>query len=236
MHTVNRTVVVTGASSGIGKAIAEKLLDEGHTVIGIARNFSKFQPDNQRFHPQSIDLADLETLPSQLTALIRTFPSIDGVICNAGRGQFGSLEEFSYTQIHSLMDLNFTSHAYLTRAVLPMLKRRKQGDIIFIGSEAALKGSRKGSLYCASKFALRGFSQALREECSRSYIKVSLINPGMVQSEFFNQLNFRPGSQPEQHILPSDIAQVVSFVLSSRVGTVMDEINLTPLHDVIDFN
>lgn len=235
MHRIKRTIVVTGASSGIGKAIAEQLLDDGHSVIGIARDFSKFKPDNDRFYPQVIDLAKLNALPAQLTTLIKAFPAIDGLVCNAGRGQFGSLEEFSYAQIQALMDLNFTSQAYVTRAILPLLKQHKRGDIIFMGSEAALKGSRKGSLYCASKFALRGFTQALREECNRNQIRVSLINPGMVKSEFYNELNFGPGKQAGQHILPTDIAQLVSFLIHSRPGTVMDEINLSPLNKVIDF-
>ena len=102
------------------------------------------------------------------------------LIFAAGVGQFGSLEEFSYDQIQALMTINFTSPVLLTRALLPSLKRKTRADLIYIGSEAALKGSRKGAIYCASKFALRGFTQALREECSTDKVRVCLINPGMV--------------------------------------------------------
>ena len=66
-----------------------------------------------------------------------------------------------------------------------VMKKIGKGDVIFIGSEAALNGSRKGTIYCASKFALRGFAQALRDECSKSSIRVTIINPGMVKTGFF---------------------------------------------------
>ena len=151
-------------------------------------------------------------------------------------GRFGHLEQFSYAQIRELLDLNFTSQAFTVRAFLPRMKRSGCGDIVIIGSEAALRGSRKGSLYCASKFALRGFSQALREEASSAGIRVCLVNPGMVRTPFFDELDFEPGDAPDQHVLPEDVAAVVCSVLQAREGTVIDEINLSPQKRVIDFH
>lgn len=235
MQELTRTVLITGASSGIGAAIAHRLLREGCRVIGLARDFSQFKTSDGAFQPIEIDLADLKALPGKLKALEKKFPSIDvGILC-AGRGQFGSLEEFSYAQISALMELNFTSQAYVVRALLPLLKRRKRGDLIFIGSEAALKGSRKGALYCASKFALRGFAQALREECAGSGVRVSIIHPGMVKTAFFDALNFEPG-EGESHSIPAeDIAEIAALLLRLRQGTVIDEIHCTPLTKVIHF-
>ena len=108
------------------------------------------------------------------------------------------------------------------------MKRQGSGDVIFIGSEAALEGKRKGSIYCAGKFALRGFSQALRDECSTGNIRVSIVNPGMVNTNFFTDLNFKPGEDSCEHIEPEDVAEAVAMVLNSRKGTVFDEINLSP--------
>jgi len=133
------------------------------------------------------------------------------------------------------MDLNFTSQAYCARAIVPILKQKKRGDLIFIGSEAALEGSRNGTIYCAGKFALRGFTQALREECSSSNIRVSLINPGMVRTAFFDRLHFEPGAQESQSIQPDEIAELIAFLLKLRPGTNLAEINLSPLHKVIHF-
>ena len=138
-------------------------------------------------------------------------------------------------QIEALINLNFTSQVFLSKALLPNLKRKANSDLIYIGSEAALKGSRKGAIYCASKFALRGFTQALREESANSHVRVCLINPGMVKTNFFNDLNFEPGDHESQAILPEDVAATVAYVLSSRAQIVIDEINLSPLNKVIKF-
>jgi len=201
MKLNSRKVLITGASSGIGRATCKKLLNDGYQVIGIARDFSKFPCDDNAFTPISIDLAAVEMLPKQLQALAKSHSDVDTIICCAGRGQFGSLEEFSYEQIRSLIDLNFISQAFIARAFLPVLKRQQSGTLIFIGSEAALKGSRKGSIYCASKFAVRGLAQALRDECSKSGVSVSIINPGMVKTDFFDELPFSHGDEEDNYLL-----------------------------------
>jgi len=229
--TIAKTIIVTGASSGIGKAACEFLLEHGHKVIGIARRDASIKHEN--FQSLHFDLSDLEQLPIFLESLVKSHPQIDALVCNAGRGQFGSLEEFSYDQIQKLMDLNFTSHAFMARAIIPEMKRNKSGRIIFIGSEAALEGSRMGSIYCASKFAIRGFAQALRDEGSKSGIQVSIINPGMVKTEFFSNLSFTHGDDTTHYIEVSDVARTIQFAIESRPGTVIDEINLSPLKNVV---
>jgi short-subunit dehydrogenase len=210
-------------------------LQQGHHVIGASRDCRKFVRQMDTFSPVQLDLSRLNELPQKIRELEQAFPEIDAVVFCAGRGQFGSVEEFSYTQIEALMTLNFTSQAYLVKALLPALKRKEHSDLIFIGSEAALKGSRKGALYCASKFALRGFTQALREECGKSNVRVCLINPGMVKTAFFETLSFEPGDDDSHFIEPEDVAEAASYVLNSRAQTVIDEINLSPLNKVVKF-
>jgi NADP-dependent 3-hydroxy acid dehydrogenase YdfG len=221
-------VLITGASSGIGRATSEKLLADGHQVIGLARDFDKFPCSDKNFITHSIDLADLDKLPARLKELTVHYPDLDALVLNAGRGQFGDLEQFSYEQIRALTDLNFTSHTFVARAFVPQMKRARHGHLIFTGSEAALTGTQKGSLYCAAKFALRGFAQALRAETARSGLRVTLINPGMVQSPFFDELDFQPGDDADNYILPEDVAEVITQALMARDGTVIDEINLSP--------
>ena len=235
MPTIKRTVLITGASSGIGRAIARNLLQQGHWVIGISRDCRKFIRQMDNFSSVQLDLSQLNSLPKKLRELEHAFPEIDTVIFCAGLGQFGSVEEFSYAQIEALITLNFTSQAFLVRTLLPALKRKNQGDLIFIGSESALKGSRKGAMYCASKFAVRGFTQALREECGKNNVRVCLINPGMVKTAFFEQLSFEPGDNESNFIAPEDVAEAVAYVLNSRTQIVIDEINLSPLNKVVKF-
>ncbi len=228
-----KLALVTGASKGIGLAISKKLIQEGWKVLAVARTFSTSFSDD--FIPYPLDLENIKELPKHLKILKETYPSVDAIICNAGKGQFGSLEEFSFDQIQSLIQLNFLSQVYLIKTYISSLKRQEKGHIVLMGSEAALQGKKMGSIYCASKFALRGFAQALREECSSHHIRVTLINPGMVQTDFFQNLSFSPGRHSSEHIHPEDVAETVSLVLHMREGTVLDEISLSPQKKCIQF-
>ena len=230
-----KTILVSGASSGIGHAITRLLLEQGYRVTGLARDFSKSPCQHPHFTGISVDLGDLDGLPDQLDALVREEAAIDGVVCCAGSGRFGSLEEFSFAQIRKLLDLNLTSQVCLVRALLPGMKQRGSGNIIFMGSEAALAGGKRGAIYSAAKFGLRGLSQALRQECAASSIRVSIINPGMVKTAFFDELDFMPGDAADNYILPEDVARAVLLILEAREGTVFDEINLSPQKKVIRF-
>jgi len=228
-----KTIIVTGSSSGIGFAVANRMLRDGHRVIGISRSGDDNLLAHNNYEHFKVDLQELDKLPEKLEQLIQQFKDVNGIVFCAGRGQFGCLEEFSYDQIRSLVDLNFISQSFLAKAYIPIFKKRNSGDFIFIGSESALEGSRKGAIYCATKFALRGMAQALREECSRNNIRVAIINPGMVNSAFFDGLDFAPGEAPENYLLPEDVAEAVAFILNSRELTNIDEINLNPMKHVV---
>lgn len=229
--------LVTGASSGIGRAITQRLLGEGFEVTALGRNPEQM-PSHQALSAEPVDLADLESLPSRLTDLARRYDDTAVVVGAAGAGLFGSLEEMAYDKIRQLIELNFIANAYLARAFLPGLKRRaRHGEplnhLLFIGSEAALRGRRRGAVYCASKFALRGFAQALREEASTAGVRVSLVHPGMVDTPFFDSLDFRPGERPENALAAEDVAEAVWLALNVRSNVVVDEIFLTPVQHVV---
>lgn len=235
MHTVKRTVLVTGASSGIGRAVSRRLLEQGHHVIGTSRDCSQFTQTHPNFSCIVMDFAQTDDIPQRGKELEKAFPALDTIVFSAGYGQFGSLEEFSFQQIEKQMTVNFTAQAFLTRALLPKMKQKPRSNLIYIGSEAALQGSRKGSIYCASKFALRGFSQALRDECGKTNVRISLINPGMVDTPFFDNLSFMPGDGNMQSLQVEDIADTVSYILEADSNVVIDEININPANKVIQY-
>lgn len=226
-------VIVTGASSGIGLATVSLLLEAGYHVLGLSRHFDDPMADHERFTFAAIDLADTDTLPAQFTELIESLNlPVAALFSNAGVGKIGFLEQLSWDDLQVCLNTNFLSHAMLCKALIPKLKKQGGGLIVFTGSEAALAGSRQGSIYCASKFALRGFAQSLRQECNRAGIRVSLINPGATDTAFFDDLHYQPGSAPVNAITPEMIARTFLFLLNSPANAVIDEINLSPLSKV----
>ena len=230
-----RKVLVTGSSDGIGRSITLSLLKSGAKVIGLARDHSKFNPETKNYIKYKTDFSNEEILLNTIAKIIKDHKDLDCLVSNAGFGKFGTLETFSTKEINDFIFTNLTSHMILTNKILPHLKKIRKGNIIFIGSESALKGGKNGSLYSAAKFGLRGFSQSIREESCSKNIHVSLINPGMVRTSFFNNLNFMPGEDKSNAIEPDDIGKIIIDILSTRNGSVIEEINLSPLKKVIKF-
>ena len=231
----DKCLLVTGSSSGIGRAITIKLLDSGARVIGIARNHVKNKLEHENYLTYRTDLNKLDDLEKTIKKIIQDNPEINGLVSNAGYGEFGPLENFSVNDISSFFSMNLTSHIIITKCLLPHLKKKEIGDIIFMGSEASLTGEKNGTLYCSAKFGLRGFSQALRKDVSNSNIRVCIINPGMVRTNFFNNLKFSPGEDINNAVSEEDISNAVLSILTLGRNTVVDEINLSPLKKVIKF-
>ena len=230
-----RKVLVTGSSDGIGRSITLSLLKSGAKVIGLARDHPKFNPETKDYIKYKTDFSNEEILLNTIAKIINEHKDLDCLVSNAGFGKFGTLETFSTKEINDFIFTNLTSHMILTNKILPHLKKIRKGNIIFIGSESALKGGKNGSLYSAAKFGLRGFSQSIREESCSKNIHVSLINPGMVRTSFFNNLDFMPGEDKSNAIEPDDIGKIIIDILSTRNGSVIEEINLSPLKKVIKF-
>jgi len=230
----HKQALVTGASSGIGLAVTRSLLAQDYQVTGISRGGSIAGLADDNFHPLGLDLGDLARVERELGEVLRT-RQFDCLVHAAGRGDFGSIEQFSRRQIEESMRVNLLSGMLICRALVPGMRRQGRGRIVFIGSESALRAGRKGALYSAAKFGLRGFSQALREDCAADGIQVSLVNPGMVRSPFFDELAFAPGALAENAIEVDDVAAVVMQILQSSADIVIDEVNLSPRVKSVDF-
>ena len=234
-QSMDRVALITGSSSGIGKAITNSLLLDGFKAIGLARNHSKYSPDCSNYFPLTIDLSNIENLTQCIPEVIKKHGAINVFISNAGFGDFKNLENFSPSQIHAYFNVNLIAQIIISHYVISHMKKIGTGDIVIIGSESAVIGKKKATLYSAAKFALRGFSQSLRDEVGSSGIRVCLINPGVVRSPFFDHLNFEPAEHAENAILPDDVAKIVSEVLNMRRGTIVDEINLSPASKSLNF-
>lgn len=228
-----KTILLTGSSSGIGKECTLQLLRAGYQVVGISRTDPYI--DHERYDHWSFDLCHYDQIKKLVESIKTKHGKVDSLICNAGVGYYGDLEQLSYEHIHQMMDINFYANVYLVKQLLPDLKQQKQGNLIFIGSEAALAGKQKGSIYCASKFAMRGFVQAIRQETAKSHIRVAMIQPGMTRTNFHDNLFFGPGDEDSHALMPEDIAQAVLLILQMRHTSVCEEIILSPMKHVIQF-
>jgi len=231
----NRIAIVTGSTSGIGREITLKLLKSEIKVVGLGRDHKKFEPGFDSYFPVTIDLSDFDSIARLIPKILGEYPNIDILISNAGYGDFRRLENFSGKQICEFVNLNLTSHILLCRHLVSHMKASGSGDIIVLGSEASLAGKKNASLYSAAKFGLRGFTQSLRDECGNTGVRVCLVNPGLVRSPFFEDLNFEPGHEDNNAIEAEDIAKVVLDIINTRKGTIIDEINLSPASKSIVF-
>lgn len=232
---MNKQALITGASSGIGLATARLLQDKGVQVTGISRRGDVAELEGGNFNPISLDLADSNETDRQLKQLLKQ-QSFDYFIHAAGYGEFGSIEQFSVTQIERAIQVNLISALILCRQLIPAFRQRQSGQLVFVGSESSLTAGRKGAIYSAAKFGLRGFCQALREDCASDGIQVSLVNPGMVRSPFFDELSFAPAEQPENAISTKQVAALIGHILDSDNNIVFDEVQLTPRVKSINFS
>ena len=180
-----KTVIVTGASSGIGEATAKEFLLQGAKVILVARSESKmydafkdFNQDSYSIYP--FDLTRLDNIDSFVKVLIEKEGPIDILFNNAGVSQFGYFEESDLSVLDKIMDLNFFSVVQFTKSILPHMVAKKSGQIVTNTSVAGLVGSRNRSFYSSAKFALHGFFDSIRSEVIHHNVHVTLIAPGRV--------------------------------------------------------
>jgi len=224
---MKRSVLVTGSSSGIGLSTTQALLDKRLKVYGLCRRADKVFSNNKNYIPLVFDLRKEYKLD-----LI----DVDTIICNAGIGILGKLEELSPKAIEDAVLVNFTSQVLLIKKLLSTLKKKQRADIVFIGSEAAFCGKRGGSIYCATKFAIRGFCQALREECGTSGVKVSMVHPSMVDTEFYDTLTIKPKEGKDTSLTAFDVAKVILQIIESDDHIIFDEVVIKPKQYVIKKN
>lgn len=216
-----KNVLLTGCSRGIGLAIAKHLCTRGYKVYGVSRTVPEYT--HEAFSCIQGDITDAATLDK----IEQKMSLVDVLIHNAGIGYFRPLENLREQEIRETLAVNLLAPLLLTRRLLPKLQKSK-GNIISIGSISAFRGGKRGTAYCASKFGLRGFHEALFEECRKKEVQVSLVNPGMVNTPFFDDKDFAPEDNELCFIEPEDIAQVVADILQMRRGSVLKEIHVFP--------
>jgi len=180
--------LITGCSTGFGRALAEAVLQKGDSLLATAR-----EPDQLhaliKHYPETakavrLDITVSQDIQAAVDTAIATFGRIDVLVNNAGHGLIAALEEFSDEETHQFFETNFFGALRLMRTVLPVMRQQGSGHIVNMSSTAGLVGFGGSSLYCGAKFALEGTSEALAKEVEPLGVKVTLIEPGAFRTDF----------------------------------------------------
>jgi 3-oxoacyl-[acyl-carrier protein] reductase len=211
MTLEGKTAVITGASGGIGAAVARQLHERGVNLGLASRRGSDLGLDGVVAH--SVDVRDLDALTRLCDETAERFGGIDIVIANAGVGAYGGFLDLSREHLDEMLDVNLKGTAYAIRAALPHMLGR-EGDVITLASEAGRRGLPYEAVYCASKFGQVGLTRALDHELREHGIRCTNVCPGGVATNFA----LEEGRGRSRDVLPGmmtaeDVAEIVVFVL-----------------------
>lgn len=233
MDIKSKVAIVTGASSGIGSYFSKMLIEEGAMVYGLARSTDKLQKIHDElgdsFKPVEMDVRDHKKMQEWVNDTFDSDFQPDILINNAGLGFFANIEDLHIEEWDNMIDVNLSGVFYLTRLIVPLMKENESVcHIINIASIAGLLGNPSMTGYNASKFGLRGFSEALFKEVRYDGIKVTCLFPGSIATHFFDRIE-EMDTHPNM-MQPEDIANTIKFLLQTPDNYLINEMTMRPLN------
>ena len=222
-----KTILITGATSGIGLAAAKKLANEKNNLILCGRRQRKLDEISNEISKITnvltlrFDVSNKDEVNKVLENLPKEFSSIDVLINNAGNAHgLDTIQEGSLDDWDNMIDSNVKGLLYVSRVLIPKMIVKQNGHIINIGSLAGREVYEKGNIYCATKHAVNAISKAMRIDLNKTGIKVSEINPGLVETDFSN-VRFKGDSDRAEKVYlgykalqADDIADIIEFVIN----------------------
>ena len=237
MNQTYQTAIITGASKGIGKALAIYLAKRNYQLSLIARNEGELKDLSATIaeighRPLYFagDVADENFVEIAVNKTAKTFQKIDFLINNAGVGTFGPTDAITSEQWDTIFNTNVKGTFLFSKAVLQFMKIAQKGHIISIASDVAKRVFDGGSLYCASKYAQHAFSEALRKEVRKDGIKVSVVYSGLVDTMFHIEPQGHPSHQ--EWLSPEDMADSIAFIMQQPKHVVIDELMIHPISQI----
>lgn len=184
------TWFITGASRGFGLEIARQALERGDNVVATARRAETvtraLPDDSDRLLAVPLDVRDQDQAQAAVTAAVDAFGTVDVLVNNAGRGLVGAVEESTDAEIRSIYDTNVFGLLNVTRVVLPVMRSRRSGRILNVSSLGGFNSSSGFGIYCSTKFAVEGISEAMHDELEGLGIKVTVVEPGYFRTDFLD--------------------------------------------------
>lgn len=200
METQIKTWFITGASQGLGLVLAKQLLNEGYNVVATGRNLESLKAamdtSSEQLLPLQVDLVNEADVKSGVAAAIAKFKRIDFLVNNAGYGLMGGIEESSNIEVQANFDVNVFGLLNVTRAILAHMRAAKSGHIFNLSSVFGLIAGAGWGIYCATKFAVEGLSEALAQEVKPFNINVTIIEPGYFRTNFLTGGSIVTPKQP----------------------------------------
>lgn len=232
MNLTNKIAIVTGASRGLGAAIAKALVNEGTMVYGLARDshaLGRLQKEcRAKFVGVELDISDFEMVKEWLSDTFSGERIPDILINNAGSGGFGKIDEMPADQWGAMINTNLNGMYYITSEVVKLMKAKAESShIVNIGSILGITTRSEGAAYSATKYAVNGFSESLFKELRQFNIKVSCLNPGSIDTHFFKNSGIEPHGNMLQ---PDEIASTVVHVLKTPENMLISEMTIRPLN------
>lgn len=228
MNIQHSKILITGGSSGIGKATAKQFVDKGAQVVITGRDAEKLEKVAQEIGaiPLVFDVSDLAAIPSKMKEAVALLDGkLDTLINNAGIGVFPLLGEITEADLQQVYQTNVFGLALLTQEIIPLFKSNSYGNIINIGSTASQKGFARGTVYAASKFAVRGMTQSWQAELRKDNIRVCLVNPSEVTTAFA-ATNRAEREEESNKLASEDIAHAIVSVVEMRDKGFVPEITV----------
>ena len=228
MTLKNKNVLLTGGSSGIGKKTAEMLVEKGAKVLITGRSYDKIETIKQQLGllGVSFDISDLDNISSKSAECVKLLGGrVDVLINNAGIGDFGPIDKINMASFLEVFNTNVFGLALLTKELAPIMKRQNQGTIINIGSSASVRGFKNGSIYAASKFAVRALSQCWQAELRPYNIRVCQVNPSEVTTAFA-QKDRKERTEIDHKLSPTEIAHTIVSIIEMRKKGFVPEVNI----------
>lgn len=224
---MKKTALITGATSGIGKATAEIFTKQGFNLVLCGRRQDRLDDLKEKLgqsveiHTLNFDVRDRGAVFAAVESLPKAFAQIDILVNNAGNAHgLDPIDKGSIDDWEAMLDINVKGLLYMSKAILPQMVERKAGHIINIGSTAGKEVYPNGNVYCASKHAVDAINQGMRIDLNAYGIRVGAVNPGLVQTEF-SDVRFKGDTdkaskvyQGFQPLKPEDIADIILFVVT----------------------
>jgi len=220
---MNKTVIITGTSSGVGKQCVERFLNKKWNVIGLSRTNVDLYNANY-FHIKT-DIKDPVSIKNSFDIISKKYNSIDLLINNAAVFKMKPLVEFNEEEIDDIIDTNIKGTIFCTLNTIKIMNR---GRIINISSVSGTHGIENQSVYSSTKYALNGFAESLNQELIKKNILISTICPGGINTPLWNDKNQYPGSDVTKILNPNDIVNMIEYIVDLPENVVLKNVTLFP--------